>query len=971
LISQALFAQNPPFKQYTTDQGLPSNDIFGIVFDKNNNLWATSDRGVVSFDGYSYRTFSMSNGLVDNCNLRIFTGPNNEIWVTSILNSINYIVDDIVHQVPFNEDLMSVVPNEVFVQHVLFEDSIQYITFNNSGLYQSINQGPLKLVEHADNKPKNATICLIQKENIDIISFISQPKLDPNKKTSVLRDGELLYLDISTSYPDHDNRKEFVRISDHEFYLSIINKVIHIRNDSVLSEKNFANDILDLFLDRKGKLWISVQSDGVYGINNGDFENYTDHVLKGKQVTCIAQDHENRYWFSTIGEGMFLASFIQVPVYNIESGEPNDRKIIALASTEDGLFIGTFSGKLLKLDYEGNSYTISEINIPPGNGPIRKIEHTQQETFLLFRDSLLEINTDGSMGELGNFEPYSYDYLPLGSGRWWISKTRRIVEYQGYKRTRSYEESKNQAFSKVRLMFLDSHDSIWLSSQPFGTFKFKDSTTRAMSDYSDIFKSRTAGFLETPGSIWFSPSGKGLCRIKEDGRMDTISMSNSSLSSDIIDVLFRENDTTLWLGTNNGLNRLRFSDGDSLEYELRRYTIEEGLPSNRIYSIEKFQDEIWVGTNAGLIRLDQNYQEVEYSDLLPLITRIVVNDSVVPVQNEYKFKPSMDNIEIQYKAVSFSKPLGVEYMYKLEGVDRSWVKTRDRIVRYPKLRNGIYTFHLRANHAGQMGTDQSKEIKMTFEFGRHFYERPFFIVLWVILFFSLLYSLFRFVLKQLKKRELEKQRLLLAEKEALLAQMNPHFIFNSLNSIQHYIVQSDTENATTYLVRFSSLIRKILDNSRKKEISLAEEIETLNLYLNLEKLRFEEDFDFSLKSSLELDPNELKIPPMLIQPFVENAILHGLNPLKKKGLLKIDFIRQTYRLNCIIEDNGIGREKSSQLRKADYHKSTGLVNMKERIGLLNKLNNKRIFFNIEDLKDEQGRPEGTRVRLSIPISGLY
>lgn len=967
LSSSRVTAQFPTFKQYTQVDGLVSNDIYCIVFDKNNNLWATSDRGVLRFDGYSFRNFSMSDGLVDNCNLRIFLSPDNEIWLTSILNSINYIKDDKVFQVPFNPDLMSIVPNEVFVQNLIFQDSTLYITLNNKGIYSSVNMGPLKPINGFDNAPDNAAICLVEKGDADILAFLSNPRIDATREIGIHRDGDKLYMDIGTNYIDNELRKEFIRVSENEFFLSFINKVIHIRNDSVINSRNFVSDVLDIYLDHDRKLWVSVQSDGVYGFANGNILNATDKLLSGKQVTCIVQDHENHYWFSTIGEGIFMIPFIHLPVYKIDSDIPGDHQIVSLKATKEKLFFGTYSGKLMMLEGKNNSNIINEVDIPKGTGPVRRIAETMNNTLLLFRDSLLEIEQDGSMGKLGNFQPYAYDYLTFGSGRWWISLTRGIVEYQNYQEIKSYEESENKAFSKVRYMFLDSHDSVWLSSQTFGIFKHKDSRTIELANNSDIFKSRSPGFIETNSAIWFSPSGQGLCRIAENGMIDTISTRNSTLSSDIIDVLFKENDTTIWLGTSAGLNRLCIKDSARLKFELKRYTMDEGLPSNRINAVEKFNDEIWVGTNSGLIRLDKDFQELEYMELKPLPTMVLVNDSIMPIKSYYKLKPLQNNIEIHYKAVSFNNPLGIEYMYKLEGLDRSWIKTKDRVVRYPKIDNGTYTFLLTASHKGIPGDDKPEELSITFEIEKHFFERIGFIVLWVVLFAILLVFIFLAIFRQIKKRENEKYRILLVEKEALLSQMNPHFIFNSLNSIQYYIVQNDTENATRYLSRFASLIRRIIDNSRKNEISLEVEIETLKLYLKLEKLRFEDGFDYRLECSRDVNPNVVKIPPMLIQPMVENAILHGLTPLKDPGLLTINFSRHEDRIICKIEDNGIGRERSVQNRKPDYHKPTGLINIKERIELLNKINNENIYFSIVDLKDDMGSAKGTQVILSIPL----
>ncbi len=169
------------------------------------------------------------------------------------------------------------------------------------------------------------------------------------------------------------------------------------------------------------------------------------------------------------------------------------------------------------------------------------------------------------------------------------------------------------------------------------------------------------------------------------------------------------------------------------------------------------------------------------------------------------------------------------------------------------------------------------------------------------------------------------------------------------------------------MAKLSQFIRRILDNSKRKSISLGEEIDTLMLYLNLEKLRFEDNFDFELVKDKKLDHHEIMVPPMLIQPFVENAIWHGLMPLKGKGFLKIHFTRINDRMDIYVEDNGIGRVKSSKKKRIVGHAATGLKNLFERISLINKISDRMISCEIIDLYNPEGKPTGTQVKLSIPI----
>lgn len=223
-------------------------------------------------------------------------------------------------------------------------------------------------------------------------------------------------------------------------------------------------------------------------------------------------------------------------------------------------------------------------------------------------------------------------------------------------------------------------------------------------------------------------------------------------------------------------------------------------------------------------------------------------------------------------------------------------------------------------------------------------------------------------LKQMKA-EFEKQ---IAETEmsALRAQMNPHFIFNVLNSINRYILMSDGETASRYLTQFARLIRLVLENSKTAKVALEADLEALKLYINMEKLRFLDKFDYKIEIDEEIDQKFTQVPPLLIQPYVENAIWHGLMQKEDGGMLIISLKLESENvLSVTVEDNGIGRNNSAILKSktALNHKSYGLQMTKDRISIVNKLYGIQTAVEIEDLYDDKDNPSGTRVTLTIPV----
>jgi LytS/YehU family sensor histidine kinase len=203
----------------------------------------------------------------------------------------------------------------------------------------------------------------------------------------------------------------------------------------------------------------------------------------------------------------------------------------------------------------------------------------------------------------------------------------------------------------------------------------------------------------------------------------------------------------------------------------------------------------------------------------------------------------------------------------------------------------------------------------------------------------------------------------------LRQQMNPHFIFNTLNSIQYYMYQHDNLATNNYLTKFSSLMRKVLENSQHTSIPLRDELEALNLYLELEMIRFKDKFDFEIKVDEEIDPFLYKVPTMLIQPYVENSISHGLMPCEGKGLVRIALKLENEYISCTIEDNGIGREAAQELKrkKEGNHNSLGTQIVASRLDLVNALYGTTLKTIYTDLKNIKGEPEGTRVEIQIPI----
>ena len=245
----------------------------------------------------------------------------------------------------------------------------------------------------------------------------------------------------------------------------------------------------------------------------------------------------------------------------------------------------------------------------------------------------------------------------------------------------------------------------------------------------------------------------------------------------------------------------------------------------------------------------------------------------------------------------------------------------------------------------------------------------------LVIFVATLWSVILIRIRNIRRKHSVEKKMLSIEKQifeleqkALRLQMNPHFIFNSLNAIQNFVLANDTDKAVNYLAKFSHLMRMILANSTASMITLKDEMKALTYYIDLEKLRFDDRFDYIIMRDPSIDEEFVEIPPMLFQPYVENAIIHGLVNSPKRGLLEISIRRiSTATLLCSIKDNGIGREKAIEIRNKSGIKRQprGMMITQERIEIFNRQSRKNFSVKITDLKDEAGEPGGTLVEFTI------
>lgn len=362
---------------------------------------------------------------------------------------------------------------------------------------------------------------------------------------------------------------------------------------------------------------------------------------------------------------------------------------------------------------------------------------------------------------------------------------------------------------------------------------------------------------------------------------------------------------------------------------------------------------------------------------VPYISEIqVLNQPFHFIMNGQKLKLRyrQNFFSIGFSAIAYTMAKDVKFRYRLKGFDDWSEPTSRHFANYTNVPGGDYVFQLQAANNEGIWNEQFLELPVWVN--TPFWLRWWFRISVVLAIVFIIWSVYRYRAAQYRKKQQLKseyeKKLANVEMSALLAQMNPHFLFNSLNSIDSYIIRNESKKASEYLNNFARLMRLILQNSRSNYISLKDELEALDLYLQMESLRFKDKFSYSISVDENLDAGSIVIPPMLIQPYVENAIWHGLMHKSngESGKVELRVSKRGDELVCMIQDNGIGRKKAAEMKankQSSHKRSMGMQITEDRIEIINKLYNMNAAVHIYDLENEKGESKGTKVELTIPV----
>jgi signal transduction histidine kinase len=391
-----------------------------------------------------------------------------------------------------------------------------------------------------------------------------------------------------------------------------------------------------------------------------------------------------------------------------------------------------------------------------------------------------------------------------------------------------------------------------------------------------------------------------------------------------------------------------------------------GLTSNEINEMYFSNDTMFIATSNGISVIPVNLSVPSFN--IPVrITAITINQRDTIIGNTYKLGSEQQNIQVQFAGIEIDGHFKhLEYTLN----NKTWLYLSGRILTL-QLNSGTHILQVRA--VDVHGHISNKVLTIRFEIATPFWKTIWFWLFIAIAFQALvLYFIHRWQ-KERKEIRLSKEIAVVQtaslEQQAFTSLMNPHFIFNALNSIQHYINLQDRQKANRYLSDFASLIRKNFETSQQSFISLEQELDNIKIYLRLEQMRFADRFTYHIILDEKVDTEGWMIPTMMLQPLLENAILHGIMPSTVKGELRIEFSGSGENLFITIADNGIGIQQSLASKQNNGHKSHGMELIRKRIKALGNLAGESITIDMSPAYPDATNP-GNKIQLKIP-AGLY
>jgi ligand-binding sensor domain-containing protein/two-component sensor histidine kinase len=955
LFATVTCGQEYSYARYDVKDGLAGSVVYCATEDKDGFLWFGTETGLSRFDGTHFKNFTTADGLPDNEITQLFVDSKNRVWMRPFKNSLCYYYKGKIYNNQ-NDSLLSRLKITSYISDIA-EDNDGYMVIVEAFVIHFIapDNKITTISRIKGNEFQNNLAGMRANRSLGVLVVL---KKGNQKLMCNFNKGVLSSLD---ALPDAYTPKIFIS---------------HISPKLEIFCMGDSLDIIQNSVKRKPVLLppectgVSVIDDSTFVINTTDGSLFYDvnkglifrHCLPGKAINAVIRDHEYNYWFVSRRDGIYRIGSFDFNNIRITDNYIDFYSIFSLNKIGSYMYIGAEKSLLYKVDLRHQPFTIEKRRLHKKTIDARITSITE------FPRHHVTVGTD--MGVI--------TISPSGNKRI-LKATLPVKSLNIYKDKLllSFHTGTSLIGTDLKLPVGNSYEGRSTCSYALqdtfyvGTLEglyqiIPSGATTFMGARFSLFKSRISDIKASKdGILWVATNGNGLVGYKNGQVVYTI-RKQDGLTSDICRTIYVTG-RDVWVGTEKGLNRVQLIKNG---YTVTVFTRADGLLSDIINAVYAQGDEVYAGTSEGLTYFDAS--KISLHSYCKLhITGIQTSHTKWTYDTSGFVLPHADNdVRIEYVGISYRSAGDITYRYSLKGLNDNWQTTRETFVSYPSLPSGDYELQLKAINKFGGG---SEIIRLPFSIEKLLWEKNWFRVLALLIIGGIAWFFVSLRIKKIRRQNDEKtqmnDRMAELEQMALKAQMNPHFIFNSLNSVQHYVIEKDILGANKFITEFSRLIRMTLDISSKTSISLYEEISYLTTYLELEKTKFENKFSYEIDLDSDLDPSEWYIPPMILQPYVENSIRHGVrNRTDNKGHIRIAISGDQTYLVFSIEDNGVGREAAARYKSqlSIEYQSKGMTLTAKRIEMLNKGQQVPVLIDVEDLYQDN-MPAGTRVIVKFPL----
>ena len=943
---------SPSFRHFTTEDGLPSSEVYSVLQDRKGNMWFGTDRGVSKFDGYKFRTFTYKDGLTDNTVFKMYEDNRGKLWILTYSGRIFYFEDNKIFPYKYNDILFEAVQSKVPLGFIIDSLDNIFVSLRDLGELKINSGGKLEKRFIKDKIPEiNYLVDEFSPDELLVSIMLQGSK---NKIFKILHSKDKIIESISlVSVPAE--RIEALRLTKDKLLFTLGKFLYEKTEDSVKFLMSFPGNVFTLMKDNQQNVWAGSEN-GIYFIDKNNLKTFSNHYLEQNSVTCILQDHEGGYWFTTLNNGVYY-----MPGYGIK-GIPFNQGLLQKPTclTTDyltSIYAGCWNGAMVQI---GNGQT--RLIYYPGSGlyfPVtnlssfsmdEKIYLSRSKPGYVYKGRFYFYKSARDLGIKTNFIKRSDGNL-FAAGTSFIFKNKNdsIVQYAVI----------NQ---RINCLAETANNQLLLGCNR-GVFVYDEITKQAILFRKELNDIRVDDIKWSENKLLFATKGKGLLVLMKDSIIK-IDESNGLCSNLVNKLLVTGNE--VWCTTNKGISHIYFNGPDKFSYTIININSRDGLFSDEINDITRLNDTIYVATNYGISFFNARTDFVNHTNPPVYITSLQVNNRDTSFTGLMEFKHDNNNFQIGFNGISFRSREKIWYRYQLtRGTDTISSFTNNREVEFLSLQPGYYTFHVSAmNNSGIWSLSPAI---FSFTINPAWWQTWWLKLIVVFFFAAGIYVFYKNKVKNLKHDfEMERRQGSL-QLTAMRAQMNPHFVFNVMSSIRNYMQNHDMKSAEKYLTSFSRLVRYVLDNSEVQEVTLEEELNALRNYAELEMQRFENGFEFNIVVEKGINLSETFLLSMLLQPFVENAIKHGISRMKSGGKILIDIRKTKGSILIAVEDNGVGIEEASRWNEAhrETHVSHGTSINLERIVAYNKVYNKNIKTRFINLTDNDGKSVGTRVEVEI------